>query len=61
MITRAEILVEMLAQGFRRDLVGKYQTDKIVVCVSAKALEAIPLKTAVTSCLKEAREQGIIW
>ncbi len=61
MITRAEILVEMLIQGFRRDIIAKYQTDKIVVCVSAKVLGAIPLKTAVTDCLKEAREQGIVW
>ncbi len=61
MVTRAEILVEMLAQGFRRDIVSKFHTDKIVVCVSAKELQAIPLKIAVTDCLKEAREQGIIW
>ncbi|MCH8023247.1 MAG: hypothetical protein IIB43_00940 [Candidatus Marinimicrobia bacterium] len=61
MITRAEILVEMLAQGFRRDIIGKFQTDKIVVCVSAKVLVATPLKEAVTGCLKEAREQGIVW
>ncbi len=61
MVTRAEILVEMLAQGFRRDIVSKFHTDKIVVCVSAKKLEAIPLKIAVTDCLKEAREQGVVW
>ena len=61
MITRAEILVEMLAQGFRHGIVSKYHTDKIVVCVSAKTLVAMPLKQAVTDCLKEAREQGIVW
>lgn len=61
MITRGEILVEMLAQGFRRDIIGKFQTDKIVVCVSAKVLVASPLKEAVTDCLKEARNHGIVW
>ena len=61
MVTRAEVLVEMLAQGFRRDIVAKYQTDKIVVCVMAKELDAIPVKQAVTDSLKQAREQAIVW
>ncbi len=60
MVGRAEILMEMIAQGFRRDRISKFQTDKIVVCVTAIMFDGTVLKDAVKHCLREARESGSI-
>ncbi len=60
MAGRPEILMEMIAQGFRRDRISKFQTDKIVVCVTAKMFDGTLLKDAVKLCLREARESGAI-
>ncbi|MCK4577698.1 MAG: hypothetical protein KAU50_02840 [Candidatus Marinimicrobia bacterium] len=59
MADKNEILLEMIFQGFPKDRVSKYYTDKIIVEISVKIITGMALKEAVKKGLIEAQGKGL--